>query len=73
VPYIIDRLGAANGDPNATATACGTNLSQSSSQGSSKGAGVVALQGSTQIYYRITARIAGPKNTVSYVQSIVLM
>jgi Tfp pilus assembly protein PilX len=73
VSYIIHRLCAANGDPNATATACVTNLSQSSSQGSSKGAGVVALQGSTQIYYRITARIAGPKNTVSYVQSIVLM
>jgi type IV pilus assembly protein PilX len=73
VSYIIHRLCAANGDPNATATACVTNLNQSNVQGSSKGAGVIALQGSTQVYYRITARIAGPKNTVSYVQSIILM
>jgi Tfp pilus assembly protein PilX len=73
VSYIIHRLCAANGDPNATATACVTNLSQSTAQGSSRGAGVIALQGSTQVYYRITARIAGPKNTVSYVQSIILM
>lgn len=73
VSYIIHRLCATNGDPNATATACVTNLAQSTSQGSSKGAGVIALQGSTQVYYRVTARIAGPKNTVSYVQSIILM
>lgn len=73
VSYIIHRLCAGKGDPNATTTACVTNLNQSNVQGSSKGAGVIALQGSTQVYYRITARIAGPKNTVSYVQSIILM
>jgi hypothetical protein len=39
--------------------------------GSSKGSGVVALLYNSQIYYRITTRIAGPRNTVSYVQTIV--
>jgi Tfp pilus assembly protein PilX len=32
--------------------------------------GEKALTGATQPYYRVTARIAGPKNTVSYVQTM---
>ncbi len=30
-----------------------------------------ALAGSTQVYYRITTRVTGPRNTVSYVQVVV--
>jgi len=71
--YIIQRLCSTQGDPVNISTGCLTDLSQSSSQGGSKGSGTVSLQGTTQVYYRITTRIAGPKNTVSFVQSIVLM
>jgi hypothetical protein len=39
--------------------------------GGSMGAGAVALKLSTQRYYRITVRVEGPKNTVSYVQAFV--
>ncbi len=71
--YIIQRLCATQGDPVNIGTGCLTDLSQSNSQGGSKGSGTVSLQGTTQVYYRITTRVAGPKNTVSFVQSIVLM
>jgi hypothetical protein len=27
--------------------------------------------GGTQIYYRVTTRIVGPRNTISYVQAMV--
>jgi len=40
-------------------------------KGGPKEAGTTALVGTSQVYYRVTARIAGPKNTVSYVQTMV--
>jgi Tfp pilus assembly protein PilX len=40
-------------------------------KGGPKEAGAKALTGTSQVYYRITARIEGPKNTVSYVQTMV--
>jgi Tfp pilus assembly protein PilX len=40
-------------------------------KGAPKEAGQKALTGTSQVYYRITARIEGPKNTVSYVQTMV--
>jgi Tfp pilus assembly protein PilX len=73
VSYVIHRLCTTTGDPTAPSTGCTTNLSQSPSQGNSHQAGTVPPQGSTQVYYRITSRIVGPKNTVSYIQSIVVM
>jgi hypothetical protein len=33
--------------------------------------GGAALPSTSQIYYRITARVTGPRNTVSYVQVMV--
>jgi Tfp pilus assembly protein PilX len=39
-------------------------------KGGPKEAGQKALVGTSQVYYRITARIEGPKNTVSYVQTM---
>ncbi len=32
--------------------------------------GALPLSGSLQVYYRVTARVTGPRNTVSYVQSV---
>ena len=45
----------------------------SAASGGSKGGGsygVLPLTNTTAPYFRVTARAAGPRNTVSYVQSI---
>jgi Tfp pilus assembly protein PilX len=39
--------------------------------GGSSAVGSVQFPGNPQVYYRITARSQGPKNTASYVQSMV--
>lgn len=45
----------------------------SSSAGSSMGVGFVQLNRPTAVYYRITTRIAGPRNTLSFIQTIYSM
>jgi len=75
VSYIIHRLCAAAGSKNDPANQCVTYQS-TNSPGSTKGSvsyGAQGLTGSTQVYYRITSRILGPRNTVSYVQAVVLL
>jgi Tfp pilus assembly protein PilX len=71
VSYVIHRLCNATG-PSSTA-GCSAPPNFSSSEGSSRGAGVVALKSDPQVYYRITARVAGPRGTVSYVQAVVAL
>jgi Tfp pilus assembly protein PilX len=72
VSYVIQRLCATTGDPNDVAPpVCA--LPPSDSAGGSMGAGVVAPKTSTQVYYRITVRIQGPRNTLGYVQAIAVM
>ena len=75
VSYAIQRLCNATGDPVSTGVDCAVpqTTSTSSSSGSSKGSGVIQLTVASGVYYRITSRIAGPRNTVSYVQAIVQM
>ena len=73
VSYAIQRLCNAVGDPVSTGVDCAVPPTAGTSGSSSKGAGVVALLYNSQIYYRITSRIAGPRNTVSYVQTIVAL
>lgn len=69
VSYIIHRLCVGNGV--LTSAQCATSL-QSSSPGSTKGGGgVKALSGVLQGHYRVTARVLGPRNTISYVQAII--
>jgi hypothetical protein len=34
------------------------------------GGGITHVSGDKQVYYRITARVTGPRNTLSYVQAI---
>lgn len=75
VAYVINRLCASPGSINDPANQCLT-YSTPNSPGSTKDAasyGATPLSGSTQAYYRITARIAGPRATVSYVQAVVVM
>ena len=73
VSYVIQRLCASAVAPTATGAGCSQPPATISTSSSSKGAGVVALTYGSQIYYRITSRIAGPRNTVSYVQAIVAL
>jgi len=70
VSYIIQRMCLMAGPPTSVGVNCASSPS-STSTGSSKSADYETLQYNNQIYYRITARIAGPRNAVSYVQAIV--
>ncbi len=71
VRYIIHRLCGVTGSVNAPTQTCVTV--GSAAAGGSKGGGsygVLPLTNTTAPYFRVTARAAGPRNTVSYVQSI---
>lgn len=72
VSYLIQRLCQFDGAPNASGTNC-VFAPSTTGAGSSKGASVIALSVSNVVYYRITAKITGPRNTTSYVQTIVAM
>ena len=69
VQYVIHRLCNATGKP--VYPGCSAAPTDATSAGSSYGSGVVRLETQRQVYYRITARVAGPRNTLSYVQVIV--
>jgi type IV pilus assembly protein PilX len=69
VSYVIHRLCNATGAP--TYPGCSSSPTDASSAGNSYGSGVVALTAPRQVYYRVTARVTGPRNTLSYVQVIV--
>lgn len=72
IRYVIHRLCSAAGPADAAGTECVT-LTDPTSGGSMRAleGGEKVLAGSSQIYYRITARVDGPKNTVSIVQATV--
>ncbi|WP_076593076.1 pilus assembly PilX family protein [Herminiimonas arsenitoxidans] len=70
VSYVIDRMCNLGG---AKAVAfCTSSPVVTAATGNDQGPGVQPNAGST-VYYRITVRIAGPRNTVSYVQTMVSM
>lgn len=73
VSYVIHRLCRYAGDPTSPNTGCAVSQASVVSTGSSKGTGVIGLQYANQYYYRITSRITGPRNTVSYVQTIIAL
>lgn len=71
VRYVIHRMCELAGNPgsvNCVRTSAGGTAS-----GTKGGAtyGSFALPSTSQIYYRITTRVTGPRNTVSYVQVMV--
>ena len=74
VYYLIQRLCSIPGSINlsnqscTTATASGLGSTQNAPDYSSYG-----LLTKNEVYYRVTARVTGGKNTVSYVQAIILM
>ena len=69
VSYVIHRLCNSTGAP--TYPGCSASPVDTGSGGNSMGAGVIQLNSPRQIYYRITARVTGPRNTLSYVQVVV--
>ena len=70
--YVIDRL--CNSAGSATGGAgCVASPAVAVSAGNSEEAGEKQLNAPSSVYYRITVRVAGPRNTVSYVQSVISM
>ena len=69
VSYVIHRLCNAVGAP--VYPGCSASPTDASSAGNSYGSGVVALSAPRQVYYRITTRVVGPRNTLSYVQVVI--
>jgi Tfp pilus assembly protein PilX len=72
VQYVVHRMCVLpNAGHNAPNQQCLTLSVAGGSSGRSGGSyGVLPLSGTTFIYYRVTARAVGPRNTVSYTQSI---
>jgi hypothetical protein len=68
VRYVIHRMCDLAGNP-ASQNCVSTSLGGTA--GGSKGSVNPALPSTSQIYYRITVRVTGPRNTVSYVQVMV--
>lgn len=71
VQFVIHRLCEAAGA--SASTNCIRSTTGGSASGTKGGAayGTFALSSTTQLYYRITTRVVGPRNTVSYVQVVV--
>ena len=72
VRYMIHRMCEFAGDQNAPTANC-VKVPSAAISVSTKGAvgyGTQALPGTSATYYRVTVRIDGPRNTVSYVQAM---
>lgn len=70
VSYVIHRLCANAGSPTGGA-ACVNSPAIATVSGNAEEANEKQVNASVGVYYRITVRIDGPRNTVSYVQSVV--
>jgi Tfp pilus assembly protein PilX len=71
VRYVIHRMCELAGNPGSVNCVRTTTGGTSDSTKGGATYGGAALPSTSQIYYRITARVTGPRNTVSYVQSMV--
>jgi len=73
VRYVIHRLCQQTGDP-ASVTCVKQSGTASTTGGGTKGAaafGAMAISVPTNALYRITVRVAGPRNSTSYIQAVV--
>lgn len=70
--YIIDRLCQNTGAPTGGAS-CAKSPQLFTNEGQGEESGDPPLAVPSLVYYRITVRTVGPRNTVSYIQSIVAM
>ncbi|OIQ86355.1 hypothetical protein GALL_317960 [mine drainage metagenome] len=73
VTYTITRMCMTTGDPSAAGSGCAVSTSAANINSSSQGAGEVVLNYASQNYYRITTRTVGPRNTVTYLQTMIAM
>lgn len=76
VSYIIQRMCSGTGSSQSLSNDCTTSPEPAPGTcagGSSCLAGKSNVDGVSQIYYRITVRVIGPRNTQSFVQSIVAL
>jgi Tfp pilus assembly protein PilX len=74
VYYLINRLCTLPGSVNLPNQSCAT--AQIAAEGSTHDApdySSYPLKSKNAVYYRVTARVSGPKNTVSYVQSVFIL
>jgi type IV pilus assembly protein PilX len=74
VYYLINRLCTLPGSVNLPNQSCST--AQLAAEGSTHDApdySSYPLRSKNSVYYRVTARVSGPKNTVSYVQSVFIL
>lgn len=72
--YLIHRMCSVPGGINLPTQSCAT--ASVSGAGSTQGDvsySDYALKLKNQVYYRVTTRVNGPKNTVSYVQAVILL
>lgn len=72
VRFVIHRLCNAEGAPE-SGIFCNASPSRVGDEGSGRGSGVPPIAVPSQRYYRVTVRVDGPRNTVSFVQSVVAM
>jgi len=72
VSYLIHRLCELGGLPPQSAN-CSFTPSDCDPDGSHVGGKSFCGKDTQQVYYRITSRIVGPRNTVSFVQAIIAM
>jgi len=74
VMYLIHRLCTLTGSINGAGQTCATtSISGIGSSQQAPDYSGYALLVKNQVYFRVTVRVNGPKNTVSYVQAILLM
>lgn len=77
VAYVVHRMCELPGDPALAATNCLTApTSASGNSNQIKGGGEFGCVGTTcnassNPYFRITVRVSGPRNTVTYIQSVI--
>lgn len=72
VSYVIDRM-CKNAGSKTGGASCVASPLVSSAGGNNEEAGDKQLNAPSLVFYRITVRVAGPRNTVSYVQSMISM
>lgn len=73
VSYVIQRMCDATGAAFTTTSCASSPLLSSGSSGNAEEGGELQLNALSLVFYRITVRIDGPRNTVSYIQSMVAL
>ena len=69
--YTIQRLCETAGDPLLTDTGCSNARPEAPQAGGNIGVGSPPVLLPTQYFYRVTTRVVGPRNTTSFIQTIV--